>query len=331
MIEVMTSKFHLPSESREMKKVFVALTALALTMGIAPSSKAAQSLQLSPVTDLNPAGDIVHVGFTTFPTGKDFYFYQAVKPVAGSRPTIKSGDQIWVSNSKGAKSPNGDLGVNVKALFDTADCSKDICGIFVRYGHESGGEVNTSEDQFFPITFKAGAVAPALPSDAITATIDGVAISGQAPGVLAYRTPKTIVVNTTSGEAVTITSSTPDCTATGKVIEALKGVGGCDFEITSNGNSSYAKKSLHFPFTLALGIQNISTKATSLKIGKSAALAGITNFGEKVTYTTSSKNCSVKGAKVTALKAGICAVTASAPAAANYGALSSTINIKVSK
>ena len=315
-----------------MKKVLIALSVLALTVGIAPASHALQNIQLSPVTNLDPAGDYVHVGFAAFPTGKDFYLYEAVKPAAGARPTVSSADQTWVSTSQGATSPSGDIKVKVSGAFATADCSKDICGIFVRYGHESGGATNTSEDQFFPITFKAGSAAPALPSDVITVTIDGVAISGQTPGTLTYRTPKTIVVTTTSGAAFTVTSSTPDCSATGNLIEALKGAGICDFAVKSEGNAMYAAKTSHFPFNLALGVQKVDNKVSTLKVGKSASLAAITNFGEKVTYTSSTaKNCSVKSGKVTTLKIGACVIKASAPATANYAALATVVNIKVSK
>ena len=313
-----------------MKKIFFAVVAIALVVGLVPASQAAQTIQLAPVTNLDPAGDYVHAGFAAFPAGKDFYLFEAVKPATGARPTVYSPDQTWVSTSQGATSPKGDIKVKVSGVIGTADCSKEICGIFIRYGHESNGSSDTSEDQFFPITFKAGAAAPVLPSDAITVTMDGAAISGQTPGTLAYRTPKTLVVKTTSGAAVTITSSTPDCTATGNVIEALKGTGICDFGITSAGNASYAAKTSHFPFNLALGVQS-AARVTTLKVGKSATLAAITNFGEKVAYTTTSKNCSVKGAKVTALKVGVCVVQESAPAAANYTAIASTINIKITK
>ena len=157
-----------------MKKILLAVASIALVVGFVPGSNAAQTIQLAPVTNLDPAGDYVHAGFAAFPAGKDFYLYEAVKPATGARPTVFSPDQTWVSNSQGATSPKGDIKVKVSGAFGTADCSKDICGIFVRYGHESSGSTDTSEDQFFPITFKAGA-AVALPADAITATIDGVA------------------------------------------------------------------------------------------------------------------------------------------------------------
>ena len=313
-----------------MKKLSISVEALALIAIGAPASQAATTIQGGPLTNLNPAGDTVHFGFATFPTGKGFYFYEAVKPPAGARPTVYNPAQVWVSESQGATSPKGDIAVSVSGTFGTADCTKDICGIFVRLDHTA--PTDTSEDQFFPITFKAGSSTPALAPDTISATIDGKAVSGQAPGTLNYRTPKTLIVATGSGVAATIVSSTPDCSVTGNVIEALKSTGVCDFAVTSAGNAMAAAKTSHFPFMLAAGTQVAHISVTILKVGKSVALPATTSFGESLTYSVSgSKNCSLKGAKLSAVKNGACLVKYSAPAAANYPALAGSVSVKITK
>ncbi len=60
----------------------------------------------------------------------------------------------------------------------TVDCTVSKCGIFMRYDHTVPGDL--SEDQFIPLTFKAATAGNvALPVDEITATINGVAVSGE--------------------------------------------------------------------------------------------------------------------------------------------------------
>ena len=50
-------------------------------------------------------------------------------------------------------------------------------------------------------------------------------------------------------------------------------------------------------------------------------LRPISNFGEKVSYTISSAaNCTLKGLKLTGLKKGTCAITATAPGSVNLWA-----------
>ena len=61
-----------------MKKIFFAVVAIALVVGLVPASQAAQTIQLAPVTNLDPAGDYVNAGCAAFPAGKDFYLFEAV-------------------------------------------------------------------------------------------------------------------------------------------------------------------------------------------------------------------------------------------------------------
>ena len=311
-----------------MKKLVIAALSIAIgTLGVT-TSHAATTIQGEPFTNLNPAGDKVHFGFAAFPKGKGFYFYEAVKPATGQRPTLYSQDQIWVSESDGATSPKGDIAVSVSATFAGADCSKDQCGVFVRLDHNAPTDM--SEDQFFPISFKAGSATPMLATDTISLTMDGNQVSGQTPGTLNYRTPKKVIVTTLSGSSFTIVSSTPDCAVNGSQIEALKSTGDCDFKITSAGNDQYASKSSHFPFHLAPGIQAVAFKSSTVKSGKKLALPSITNFGEMLTYKVSG-NCFIKGATLTAKKAGSCLVKYNAPAASNYPALAGNISVKINK
>jgi len=313
-----------------MKKLVIALSAVALSLSGISAASAATTIQGGPFTNLNPAGDKVHFGFAAFPTGKGFYFYEAVKPAAGARPTVYNPNQVWVSESQGATSPKGDIAVSVTSTFGTADCSKDACGIFVRLDHTAPTDM--SEDQFFPISFAAGTGAPVLAPDTIAASINGSALSPKAPGTLAYRTPVTVDAMTGSGVAATIVSSTPDCSVKGNVIEALKVTSaGCDFAITSPGNAMAVAKTTHFPFMIVKADQNFAAIAASVKVGKSITLPSQSNYGEALTYKVASKNCALKGPKLSAVKAGACALTVSAMGNDNYNALAKNVEVKVIK
>jgi hypothetical protein len=314
-----------------MKKVIVAIAMVTASMTALPSAHAVSQISGGPFTNLNPAGDTVHFGFASYPTGKGFYFFEAVQPATGQRPSIMVGtaDTTWVSASPGATSPTGDIAVKVVGAFPGADCSKVQCGVFVRLDHTA--PMDTSEDQFFPISFRAGTAAPVLPSDVITATINGKPLSGMKPGTLVYRTPVTVNVTTKSGVTATIVSSTPDCSVAGNVIQALKGSGACDFAISSAGNSSYAAVTSHFPFMLAQAKQKVAIKVKKVKVKGTLALPAQTNMGENITYVSTTNRCTVAGTTLTGVKTGACTLIASAPASANYTALKEKLVLNVNK
>ena len=271
----------------------------------------------SPLTNLNPAGATINGGFTAFPAGKGLYIQQCIEPVAGARPTICSDTvQVWVSDSGTPGTVKSTSGIAIKPTTTitgragSADCTKVTCGLFFRVDHLA--PTDTSEDKFFPITFAAGVAAPVLPADIFTVTADGAALTKNVPSALSYRKQVAIKVTAQSGLTPEVTSSTADCSYANGILTALKGSGICAIDIKTPGNASYVATSANYPFLVGLGEQTIPALATKLKAGKTLTLPAESSFGEKIIFTTSSKNCSVKSGKVKALKKGSCLVVARA-------------------
>ncbi len=302
------------------------------------------SAQSSPLTNLDPAGADIHLGLQNFPANHGLYISEGVQPATGAHATsLFDQSTIWVSES--AAIPNfpaplsptkSDVKIHVVGSFSNAagvavDCHISICGLFFRLDHTAPGD--TSEDQFFPITFKAGTSAPVLAPDTISVSVNGSVIPANVPGTLAYRAPITFVVTTGSGAAVTLTSFTPECAVSGFTITALKGAGQCDIAVASPGNASVGPKTSHFPFNLALGVQRAGPLKAAAKVGKNISLAKETNFGERITYKTSTpKICTVAATNVKVLKSGTCSLVATAGSRTGlFGAYSAKIVLAVSK
>jgi len=330
------------------KRYSVGLIASALVLGLAAANSATAmttiSAQSSPLTNLDPAGADIHLGLQNFPANHGLYISEGVQPATGAHATsLNDASTIWVSESPAVPnfpaplSPTkSDVKVHVVAAFTDAkgvavDCSKVVCGLFFRLDHTAPGD--TSEDQFFPISFKAGAVVAALAPDTITVSVNGVEVPANIPGTLAYRAPITFVVKTGSGASVTLTSYTPECAVTGFTITALKGVGQCDIAVASPGNSAFGPKTSHYPFNLAPGVQSAVPFKAMAKAAKKITLAKETNFGEKISYKSSTpKICSVAANNVKVLKSGSCLLVATANARAGlYGAYSAKIVLAVAK
>lgn len=277
----------------------------------------------SPLTNLNPAGATINGGFTAFPAGKGLYIQQCIEPVAGTRPTICSETvQVWVSDSGAPGTVKSTSGITIKPTTTitgragSADCTKVTCGLFFRIDHLAPTDI--SEDKFLPITFAAGVAAPVLPADVFTVTADGAALTKNVPSVLSYRKPVTIKVTAQSGLTPEVASSTADCSYANGILTALKGSGICAIDIKTTGNTSYVATSANYPFLVGLGEQTIPALATKLKIGRTLTLPAESSFGEKIIFTTSSKNCSVKSNTVKALKNGRCLVIARAAGKADF-------------
>ena len=321
-----------------MSKVrIVALLAAGLTIASSfAGASAAPSVvvQGGPYTNLDPNGADIHFGFGNFPTAHGLYLYEAVQPETGARPTIFSTAQVWVSNDPQAPaSPKGDVKVKVTAYFTGADCYHMVCGIFVRLDHTA--QSDTSEDQFIPITFAAATTTPivaALPNDTITASVNGKTLSSAAPFTISYQTPVSIDATTGSGVAPTFKVYGENCSMVGNMLTALKGSGQCDVAITSPGNATVATVTSHFPVNLKIGIQTpVPFGAAAIK--NSILLAQMTNFGEKISYkTTSAKICSIVGNQVKIIKTGTCTLIAKATGRVGlFTSYSSKIALKVSK
>ena len=334
----------------EMKRIvstITAVAAVALSVALAPQALAATTVQGGPYTGLSSdAPTNIHLVLSNYPTTHGIYVLEAVKPAAGARPmTTNAATQLWLSTDTtgGAKSIKGDVVLVVDNGHSWgADCLHQECGIFIRLDHTATSD--TSEDQFIPLTFAASAgtgsttptpasgAATGLGPDLLTVTANGKVLAQNVPGTISYRTPLTFVVTTGSGVKATLKSYTPDlCPVAGNVVDALKGTGACDIAITSAGDATHGPITAHFPLIVSPGVQSIKITSASLKIGKSATLSALTGFGEKVTYKSASKSCSVKGSAVKALAVGTCSVTATAAGTANYAALSTSVVVTVKK
>ena len=308
-----------------MKKIVSVIAALGLAIAIAPSALAKTTVQGGPLTNLNPAGDKIHLALSGYPTAHGLYVFQAVQPSAGARPTqINTASQVWIGTAPGATDPKGDIVVTVdNGHAWGADCAHQVCGLFLRLDHTAS--TDTSEDQFIPITF-AAATTPVVVAaqDTLAVKIDGVDAKENIPGKIAYRQVVTFSASSGSGAPVTFKSYTPDlCPLTGNTVTALKGSGQCDIAATVGSKSS------HFPFIVGQGSQTVKS-AFALKVNKKVALDSITNFGEKVSYKNNNpKNCSLSGNTVKAVKAGKCTLIAHAQGTDNYSGLHAEVVVTV--
>jgi hypothetical protein len=294
-----------------MKKILV-LVALVASLVVPTHAQAAETkFTGAPLTNLEPQGANVTIMLLGVPAKGGLYIQECVQAVAGARPTLcNSAVQLWISNSRGASftptdvikfSPTGSF----VAGSATVDCTVSKCGIFMRYDHTVPGDF--SEDQFFPLTFKAATTgATTLPVDEISATINGVAVSTKAPITLGYRQVSKLSATSKSGAALTFASLDPNCALKGNEITPLKGAGECAISVTSAGNSTATGVTSILPIRLTLGVQTIPAIAEK----RSVKLAATTNFGQKVTYKAIG-SCTVKNNLLTAKK-GKCTINAHA-------------------
>jgi hypothetical protein len=190
------------------------------------------------------------------------------------------------------------------------------CGLFFRV--DRFGPNDLSEDKFMPISFAPGVAGPVLPTDVLTVTADGAPLIKNVPSNLIYRKGVAITVSAQSGLTPEVSSATPDCSYANGVITALKGSGLCALSVKTAGNASFAATSANYPFYVGLGEQSIPQFAAKVKKGKTLTLPAESSFGEKITFTTASKNCSIKGNKVKGLKKGNCVVVARAAGKADF-------------
>jgi len=332
----------------------IAATAtLALGLTFAPQAQAAMTKIMwtgangAPIsgTPSVAAGDTLHFVLGGFPTGHGLYAYEAVQPMAGSRPTLTSASipvlTMWISADKTAPShPTEVLAFTIdNGNAWNADCAHQQCGLWFQYDHTNMAD--HSEDQFVPFNFVAGmgsttavptSAATGLGPDLLTVKVNGTALVQNVPGTIAYRTPLTFDVTTGSGVKTTLKSYTPDlCPVKDNVVDALKGSGICDIAVSSVGDATHGPVTAHFPLMVTPAVQKIKITAATLKVGKSVSLSATTGFGEKVTYKSASKSCSVKGSAVKAISAGTCSVSATAPGTANYSALTTNVVVTVMK
>lgn len=295
-----------------MKKIVIAL-GLVATFLLPHSAQGAQATLVGTFTDVAASGATVPLLLSNPPSGSGYYIQECIQPATGVRPTIcNNAAQLWISNSPGASfTLSSVILLKPSAVFasgsSSVDCFQSKCGVFLRLDHTKPGDF--SEDQFFPLSFKATSAAPALVSDSIVATLNGVTLSTSIPIKLAYRTSATLSATSTAGAVLTFDSLAPECARDGLKITALKGAGLCNISISSPGTSTSGAITMQYPIELTLGVQKIPT----IKIG--AKLATVTNFGEELLYK-SSGSCIIKKNVVIAKK-GTCMIMAMAQGRSN--------------
>jgi hypothetical protein len=314
-----------------LKRSAVVVLSLLITVGALQSANAKSSIVGGPYTNLDPAGGVIHLNLTNYPKDKGLYIFQVVRNRSSenARPTVinmdNAVDVVTTAN-------HADVAFTAVGKFGSTDCSLVECALWAQFDGASGSYQMTDEDQYISsISFQASTT-QVNPADSIEVSVAGTVMATNNPGSLIYRTPVTLMIKTGSGVTATIKSSTTDCSVNGNVIQAFKGTGGCDFEVTSPGNATTSKKVSHYSFILAKSEQNVSQKSISIKAGKSVALSAETNFGETILYSSLTKKvCSIKANHLTGLKAGTCSLALMAAGTNNYSALNSTLSVLVTK
>ena len=299
------------------KLVLVALIAALMTP---VSAQAAQTKFVGgPLTNLDYQNATINIALTDVPTKGGLYIQQCVEAPAGTRSALcNKAVELWISTARGASFlPTAAIAFKPTGSFvsgtTTVDCTISKCGVFMRFDHTVPADF--SEDQFFPITFKAAvAGTTTLTADEVTATINGVAVTTRTPATLGYRQVATVAAVSKAGATLTYRSLAPACALNGQTILPLTGVGECAISVTSAGNSSAAPVTVILPIRLTLGAQTLGTFTLpeTLKAYSKTNLPTATNFGEKVKYKAIGA-CSVVRSVLT-MRRGKCEITATAGA-----------------
>ena len=301
-----------------MKKLVVMALLAALLTPV--SAQAAQTKFVGgPLTNLDYQNATINITLTDVPTKGGLYIQQCVEAPAGTRSALcNKAVELWISTARGASFlPTAAIAFKPTGSFvsgtTTVDCTVSKCGIFMRFDHTVPADF--SEDQFFPITFKAAvAGTTTLAADEVTGTINGVAVTTRTPATLGYRQVATVAAVSKAGAALTYRSLAPACALNGQQITPLTGVGECAISVTSAGNATAAPVTVILPIRLTLGTQTLGTFVLpeSLKAFSKTNLPTASNFGERVTYRAIG-SCSVVRSVLT-MRRGKCDITATAGA-----------------
>lgn len=301
-----------------MKKLVVMALLAALLTPV--SAQAAQTKFVGgPLTNLEYQNATINITLTDVPTKGGLYIQQCVEAPAGTRSALcNKAVELWISTARGASFlPTAAIAFKPTGSFvsgtTTVDCTVSKCGIFMRFDHTVPADF--SEDQFFPITFKAAvAGTTTLAADEVTGTINGVAVTTRTPATLGYRQVATVAAVSKAGAALTYRSLAPACALNGQQITPLTGVGECAISVTSAGNATAAPVTVILPIRLTLGTQTLGTFVLpeTLKAFSKTNLPTATNFGERVSYKAMG-SCSVVRSVLT-MRRGKCDITATAGA-----------------
>jgi len=301
-----------------MKKLVVMALLAALLTPV--SAHAAQTKFVGgPLTNLDYQNATINITLTDVPTKGGLYIQQCVEAPAGTRSALcNKAVELWISTARGASFlPTAAIAFKPTGSFvsgtTTVDCTVSKCGIFMRFDHTVPADF--SEDQFFPITFKAAvAGTTTLAADEVTGTINGVAVTTRTPATLGYRQVATVAAVSKAGAVLTYRSLAPACALNGQQITPLTGVGECAISVTSAGNATAAPVTVILPIRLTLVAQTLGAFALpeTLKAFSKTNLPTATNFGERVSYKAMG-SCSVVRSVLT-MRRGKCDITATAGA-----------------
>ena len=273
-----------------MKKLV--LVALITALMTPVSAQAAQTkFAGGPLTNLDYQNATINIALTDVPAKGGLYIQQCVEAPAGTRSALcNKAVELWISTARGASFlPTAAIAFKPTGSFvsgtTTVDCTVSKCGVFMRFDHTVPADF--SEDQFFPITFKAAVAGTStLTADEVTATINGIAVTTRTPATLGYRQVANVAAVSKAGAVLTYRSLAPACALNGQQITPLTGVGECAISVTSAGNSTAAPVTVILPIRLTLGTQTLGifTLPETLKAYSKTNLPTATNFGEKVKY-----------------------------------------------
>jgi hypothetical protein len=301
-----------------MKKLV--LVALVVSLLSPVSAQAAETkFTGGPLTNLDYQGATINISLSNVPSKGGLYIQQCVEAPTGSRSALcNKAIELWISTLRGASFlPTAAIVFKPTGSFvsgtTTVDCTVSKCGIFMRFDHTVPADF--SEDQFFPITFKAAvAGTTTLVADEVTATINGIAVTTRTPATLGYRQVATVAAVSKAGAPLTYRSLAHACALSGQQITPLTGTGECAISVTSAGNSTAAPVTIILPIRLVLGTQTLGTFVLpeSLKAFSRTNLPTATNFGEKVTYKAIG-SCSVVRSVLT-MRRGKCEINATSGA-----------------
>jgi hypothetical protein len=295
------------------KLVLVALIAALMTP---VSAQAAQTKFVGgPLTNLDYQNATINIALTDVPAKGGLYIQQCVEAPAGTRSALcNKAVELWISTARGASFlPTAAIAFKPTGSFvsgtTTVDCTVSKCGVFMRFDHTVPADF--SEDQFFPLTFKAAvAGTTTLTADEVTATINAIPVTTRTPATLGYRQVATVAAVSKAGATLTYRSLAPACGLNGQQITPLTGVGECAISVTSAGNSTAAPVTVILPIRLTLGTQTLGAFALpeTLKAFSKTNLPTATNFGEKVKYKAIGA-CSVVRSVLT-MRRGKCEINA---------------------
>jgi len=297
------------------KLVLVALIATLLTP---ISAQAAQTKFVGgPLTNLDYQNVTINIMLTDVPTKGGLYIQQCVEAPAGTRSALcNKAAELWISTARGASFlPTAAIAFKPTGSYltgaTTVDCLVSKCGVFMRFDHTVPADF--SEDQFFPLTFKAAvAGSTTLAADEVSATINGVSVTTRTPITLGYRQVSTVAAVSKAGATLSYRSLAPACALNGLQITPLSGTGECAIAVTSAGNSTASPITVILPIRLTLGVQSLGGFALpeTAKAFSKSALPSTSNFGEKVKYKATGA-CSVVRSELT-VRRGKCEISASA-------------------